>query len=68
MKFATIEEIGGQWFVSLVAPHINPGSLRWQDRGDGPELVDPPGVFGPFEDREQAESWLATYGHVNEQD
>ena len=68
MRFATIEEISGQWFVSLVASHIDPGSLRWQDRGDGPELVEPPGVFGPFETEEEAQDWLDTYRRVNGED
>jgi len=57
----TIEEINGKWFVCTDSTDIDPQSLRWQDRGNGPELVEPSSVYGPFRTERAAQHWLDDY-------
>ena len=60
-QYTAIEEINGQWFVCTDSTDINPESLRFSDRGSGPELVGPDGVHGPFDSESEAEKWLSSY-------
>ena len=61
MNATAIEQIGNQWFVAVDATDIDSRSLRFSDRGNGPELVAPDGVFGPFGSQQEAADWLLAY-------
>lgn len=61
MTSTAVEEINGQWFVSVDSSDIVESELRFQNRGNGVELIAPDGVHGPFDTEAEAQSWLDEY-------